>query len=255
MLASHLPKPGNPSGTAMTTRQAEPDVNSGPIPLLNEYKHGLTRRRLLQTATGGLSLRRLPWFIHLSQSSLYTAPLLLGLPFVVLDVLHVWNPHYLAVLYGCLVSLVMLALAMTGVCVRRRGTSITGVETTDVQVGDDEEEDVMEFTSCFSLETFKFIFAQKKSHSVLLHPLTSGLVAFTGCFMLLPSVVGDAMPVGGVVVVCVLGWATLCNALYSLSVGPPPEMATYRPTDPLELRAHMRPFYVLVLAAAFFTIR
>lgn len=238
----------------MATREAgQQEGESGPIPLLNQYKHGLTRRRLLQTATGGLRLRRLPCHVHLVQLFLYSFPLLSGLPFIVLDLTHVWSPYYLATVYGCLIGMLTLASAIAQMCIGHHKASSVEGRSVEPRVGDGEEEDAVDDISCFSLDTF--IFAPKKIHSVLIHPLTSGLLAFGGCFVLLPSVVGEAVPLGGVVVVCVLGWTTLCNALYSHTVSPPPEPVAYRPTDPLELKFLMRPSYVMALAAVFIIVR
>jgi len=44
----------------------------------------------------------------------------------------------------------------------------------------------------------------------------------------------------------ILGWLTLLIAQYPLTTAAPPETATYRTTDILELSAVMRSFYVYI---------
>ena len=224
--------------------------SSDPIPLLNEYKYALSRRRILQTLTGGLKFRRAPWYVHLIQLVLWFAPLLLCSPFIVLEAVGLWNPYYLATVYGCVMGGGVLVLGVTGACVRKRNQVAPSVANAQL---DDEES--VDFSSCCKLETFNFIFSKKKIHSLILHPLISGLFSFAGSLMLFPGVMQEAMHIAGVVVVCVIGWFALCNAHYSLSVSAPHETATYRPTDSLELRFLMRPFYVMATAAVFISVR
>ena len=222
------------------------------VPLLNEYKHALFKRRILQTLTGGLKLRKVPWYILAIQLALWISPLLVCVPFIILEALDIWNQYYLAIVYGSVVGLAVLALSMTVFCVRHTTTPVVELESVGPQLDD---EDSVDFSSCFELETLNFVFTTKKIYGLLLHPLVSGLVSFAGCFMLFPRVLQEVMPIGGMVVVFAFGWFTLCNALYSLSVGPPPETATYRPIDYLGIKFLMRPFYVLAVAALFFPVR
>ena len=162
-----------------------------------------------------------------------------------------WSPYFLALVYGCVVGLGVLLLNIIRACVRYSARENEGVGP---QL-DDEDSIDFSGSSCFHLETFDFIFAKRRLHSLLLHPLVSGLLSFAGCFMLFPRVLQETLPVAGVVVVALFGWFTLCNALYSLTAGPPHETAVYRPMDPLELRFLMRPFYVLAVAVGFFSVR
>lgn len=237
--------------TKVSTWQPSAMASSEPIPLLNKYKYGLSRRRFLQTLTGGLKLRKAPWYAHLIQLALWIGPLLLCLPFIVLEALGVWNEYYLASVYGCVMGGGVLALGVSGACIRRHCV-VDVPPVADIQLDDEES---IDFTSCCELEMFNFIFSKKKVHSLLLHPLLSGLFSFAGCVMLSLGVMQEAMHVAGVVVVFILGWFTLCNAHYSLSVAAPHETATYRATDPLELRFLMRPFYVMITAVVFILVR
>ena len=249
MLATTWAEPeGEPADwlTAMANSES-----SEPIPLLNEYKYALSRRRILQTLTGGLKLRKAPWYTHLIQLLLWVAPLLLCLPFIVLEAVGVWNRYYLATVYGCVMGGGVLVLGVTGACVRRR-SQVVAPSVANAQLDDEES---IDFSSCCELETFNFIFSKKKIHSLILHPLISGLFSFAGSLMLFPGVMQEAMHIAGVVVVSVTGWFALCNAHYSLSVSAPHETATYRPTDSLELRFLMRPFYVMATAAVFISVR
>lgn len=223
------------------------------VPLLNQYKHALLRRRLLQTLTGGLKLHRAPWYIHLIQLTLWTAPFFIALPFVVISAHRLWNNYYLALIYGFTQGLAVLLLEIIGVIVRcRQQHAVNNIG--DAQL-DDEESIDFALESCCTFETFDFIFARKKLHSLILHPFISGLVSFSACFILQPSIMLESLHIAGVVIVSTIGWYTLCSAHYSLSVSPPHETATYRPTDPLDLRCITRPFYIVAIAAIFIPLR
>ena len=227
-------------------------TNSPNIPLLNQYKHALFRRRFIQTLTGGVRIRRAPWYIHLIQLSLWTAPFVFALPFIIISSLYLWNPYYVALVYGAIQGINALLVETIGGIIRYRHGSNTGVG--DAQLDDEESVDFV-LGSCCSFETFDFIFARKKLHSLILHPLVSGLVSFAGCFILQPSVMLESLHIAGVVFVSVFGWYTLCSAHYSLNVSPPQETANYRPTDPLDLRFLTRPFYIVAIAAIFIPLR
>ena len=235
--------------TRHTEHHDSPATN---VPLLNQYKHALLRRRLLQTLTGGLKIRRAPWYIHLIQLTLWTAPFLNALPFVIVSALRLWNEYYLALTYGSIQGLSVLLLEIVGVIVGCRQQHADNVGDTQL---DDEESVDFAFESCCTFETFYFIFARKKLHSLILHPLISGIVSFSACFILQPSVMLESLHIAGVVVVSIIGWYTLCSAHYSLSVSPPHETPTYRPTDPLDLRFITRSFYIVAIVAIFIPLR
>ena len=227
------------------------DTPASNVPLLNQYKHALLRRRLLQTITGGLKLRRAPWYIHLIQLMLWTAPFLIALPFVIISALRLWNNYYLALIYGFTQGLAVLLLEIIGVIVRCKQQHADNCNVGDTQLDDEESIDFALESCC----TFDFIFARKKLHSLILHPFISGLVSFSACFILQPSIMLESLHIAGVVIVSIIGWYTLCSAHYSLSVSSPHETATYRPTDPLDLRFITRPFYIVAIAAIFIPLR
>lgn len=225
------------------------------VPLLNQYKHALTRRRLLQTITGGLRIRSAPWYIHVIQLSLWTAPFVCALPFIIISSLSLWNPYYIALVYGSIQGISVLLLEVIGVLIRyRHSKSTDNVGIGDAQL-DDEESTDFALGSCCTFETFDFIFARKRLHSLLLHPLASGLLSFCGCFILQPSIMLESLHIAGVVIVSIIGWYALSSAHYSLSVSPPQETANYRPTDPLDLRFLARPFYIVAVVAIFISTR
>ena len=238
-----------PSGEVRGTDHSTTDTH---VPLLNEYKHALLRRRLLQTITGGVKIRRAPWYIHLIQLSLWIIPLVIALPLTIISALRLWNEYYLALIYGTMQGLSVLLLEMIGVIIRYRHPRM--VNNGDTQLDDEES---IDFTlgSCCTFETYDFIFTHKKLHSLLIHPLISGLVSFSASFILQPSIMLESLHIAGVVIVSVIGWYTLCSAHYSLSVLPPHETATYRPTDPLDFRFITRSFYIVAIAAIFIPLR
>lgn len=237
-------------------RAASPSHHSTHPPLLNQYKHALLRRRLLQSLTGGPKIRRAPWYIHIAQLALWTTPLVFALPFIVISSLRLWNPYYLTLIYGFIQGFAALLLEMMGVVIRYQHNkkNILSSEIRDPQLDDEESVDFAP-ESCCSFETFDFVFACKKLHSLILHPLASGLLAFSGCFILQPSIMLESMHIAGVVFVSIFGWYAVCSAHYSLTVSPPQETATFRPTDPLDLRFLMRPFYIVAIVAIFIPLR
>lgn len=226
------------------------------VPLLNQYKYALLRRRLFQTLTGGLKIRRAPWYIHLIQLTLWIAPFVTALPFIIISALHLWNDYYLALIYGFLQGLTVLLLEIVGVIVRYRQRRHADNVVGDTDLDDEESIDIV-LELCCTFETFDFIFARKKPHSLILHPFISGLLSFSACFILQPSIILESVhgDIVEVIAISIIGWYALCSAHYSLSVSPPHETATYRPTDPLELRFVTRPFYIVAIAAIFIPLR
>lgn len=230
------------------------------VPLLNNYKHGLLRRRFLQTLLGGAKVRRVPYYVHLIQALLWVLPLVLSVPFLVVDGLGLWNQYLLAMVYGCAVGVLVLVEGVVVASLRRRwrrghDTAGVGVRGTTEENDEDDESDEVIIMSCIGPETINFVFGPKRLLSVVVHPLVSGAFCFAGSFVLLPSVMQESMPIGGVVVVSVFGWFAMCVAHYSLAVRAPPETAVYRHVDPLELKFLHRPFHLLLAGIVFITLR
>ena len=230
--------------------------NRTTVPLLNSYKHGLVRRRLLQTVTGGLKLQRAPCYVHLLQSTIYVVPLALAIPFVVLDGLKVWNEYYLALVYAFIHTLALFTLRLSVYCSRKCVHADRGAGT-ETQLEDDDDDDAIEaVTSCCSQSTLFFIFPSKSLPSLLLHSLlVCGLLSFTSSFVLLPRTLTTHLPLPGAVVVGIAGWLVTCGVHYSLTVNSPPETAVYRPTDLLGLAPLMRPAYLIFCATFIIVVR
>lgn len=240
----------------------------GPVPLLNQYKYGLLRRRLLALMTGGLNIRRAPWLLHVIQVSLWISPVLLSVPFVVVDALRLWNQYYIALVYAIVMALFSLTLELcVGVWRHSKGERYilccyndsymctrTGGLFTSSQYGD-EQDDAIQFDSLLDRTSVDFIFSVKRLPSLTLSPLVTGVLSYAVCYPLLPSLLLESLPVAGVVVVFLLGWITGCVTLYSLCTRAPTEAAVYRATDPLELRFITRPLYVISLTAIYIALR
>lgn len=220
------------------------------VPLLNNYKHGLLRRRLLQTILGGARIRKVPWHVHLIQVGLWVFPLCLSIPFIALDGVNLWSKYLLALIYGSSVGVVDLVEGLVVHMLRWRQRT-ANLNTNEL----DEEEDEIEIRTCCGMDYISFIFSPKSLFSVLLHPFVSGVFAYAGFFLLLPNVLLESLPIAGVVVVSWFGWYTVCSAHYSLSTRAPPETAVYRPTDPLELKFLNRPFYIFLIGSIFILLR
>ena len=220
------------------------------VPLLNNYKHGLLRRRLFQTLLGGVRIRKVPWYIYLIQAGLWTFPLALSIPFIVIDGLDLWSKYFLALLYGITQGIFVLVEGLL-ICLLRHRQRRNSSETSQF----DDEQETVEIPSCCRMDVIEFIFSSKRMFSVLLHPIASGALSYVGFFLLQPSVLQEFLPTAGVILVSLLGWFTICCSHYSLSVRAPPEIAVYRPTDPLELRFLNRPFHVILIGIIFFLLR
>ena len=222
------------------------------VPLLNSYKRGLAARRLLQTATGGLKLQKAPYYIHLLQFTLYLSPLILAIPFILLDAFGVWNEYYLALVYTFIHTLAIFTLVLGVLLVRR----YTDSANQDISPDNQFDDDTIEVTSCCSYATLSFIFQSKRIIFVLLHSLLfCGLLSFASSFILLPRVLLEHLPLPGTVLVCITGWLVTCGAHYSLNVREPHETAIYRPTDLLGLGPLLRPAYLLSCATTIIIIR
>ena len=222
------------------------------VPLLNSYKYGLATRRLLQTATGGLKLRRSPCYINLPQLAIYLVPLLLAIPFIILDSLGVWKEHYLALVYTLIHTLVIFTLRLCVYCTRRYQPTITANE----RLSNDDDDDEIDIKSCYG--TLSFIFHSKHIISIIIHSLlVSPLLSFTSSFILLPRVLLEHLSgiTVAVFVVSVAGWMVTCGTHYSLSINQPHETAVYRPTDRLVLGPLKRPVYLILCATAIIVVR
>ena len=222
------------------------------VPLLNSYKYGLVARRLLQTATGGLRLRRAPCLLHALQFTFYLSPLALAVPFIILDALGVWNEYYLALVYAFIHTLAGISLSTWVHCVKKMRRSER--RQFDRRLDDDDDDDAIDVASCH--DALDFLFHSKHTVSLVLHSLlVSGLLSFASSLTLLPRVLTAHLPPAGAVVVGVAGWVVTCGAHYSLSVSRPHETAVYRPTDPLELGPVVRPAHLLFCATAIIGVR
>ena len=221
-------------------------------PLINKYKYGLCRRRFLQTLFGGPVFSFAPWFVHITQAVLWFLPLILSAPFIILDVLSLWNQYLLALVYSCVMGLIVLSEEIA-VFIVRQSLEHQGSHQRSLQL--DDENVTVNIPSFYSKESIGFIFTLKSKFSLVLHPLVSGLLSFMGCFILLPTILQEVLHVSLTVLVFVIGWLTLCSAQYSLSIRLPSEIAVYRPTDFLGLRSYYRPFYILALGSVFMLVR
>lgn len=220
------------------------------VPLLNNYKHGLLRRRLLQTFLGGARVRKVPWHVYLIQAGLWVYPLCLSIPFIALDGVNLWSKYLLALVYGSSVGVVVLVEGLVVHMLRWRQRT-TNLNTNEL----DDEKDEIEILTCCGMDYISFIFSPKSLFSVILNPFVSGISSYAGYFILLPNVLQESLPIAGVVVVSLLGWYTVCSAHYSLSTRAPPETAVYRATDPLELKFLNRPFYIFLIGSIFIPLR
>lgn len=219
------------------------DNSAETAPLLNDYKLEYFSRRLPQTISGGLKFKtgfKLPCSIFLSEVLVFLIPLLLSVVLTIPSELNNELQLTLTLVYGsvmfCISFLTHIALKVIG-------------KKSDKRKGNFKfysEDDELEFASCASLESMRYIF-HKKHHNVniLLHSLVYGAVCGVSFHYLLPSktkiVFGSS---SASIAYYILGWLTVCIGQYSLIAQAPPEPAQYRTTDQLELLPLQRPFFV-----------
>lgn len=222
------------------------------IPLLNEYKEQFFWRRFLQTLLGGPKLRLgydAPPYVYLMQVALFSIPLILGIVFTVLTETGVASDVVAVCLYGGVIVIFVLATQVVSMLVRQRETTISPLATnTQNMLAEDDE---LFFESCCSVGTIEFVVPGKKyKANIFIHAAIAGLVGALGFWYLLPTTLDGLYNdrIGVTIVLYILGWVTLCVALYSVAVSSPPEMATFRTTDTWEIASLMRPFYILLFA-------
>ncbi len=219
------------------------------VPLLNEYKYGLCRRKLLRSLFGGPTVRVAPFFIHAIQTVIWFSPVLPAIPIVILDALEVLNSYYLAIIYAAVMGgLVATAELILFIIIYRYSSWNQRIQL------DDESEEVY-IASVYSLESISYVYDSRQKIDLILRPLVSAMISFVGIYILLPTVLMDMLPIPWIVVFIIVGWVVLCLTHYSVMVRHPPETAVYRATGPHILRWCYRPVYVLVVGIAIILVR
>lgn len=219
------------------------------VPLLNEYKREFLAKRLPQTILGGLKLKigyDAPVYVYINQIILFLIPFLLGGLFTLLVELGTMEDHIAVYVYGGLMMVFVIVTQLVS-------TFVQGSHSTDLSFVKKKnllsEEDEVDFISCCDSETFKFVVPPKKYKiNIIIHALVSGPMCALCLWYLLPTTLNNIYysNTGGVVVIFILGWLTVCIGQYPLTTAAPPETATYRTTDILELSALMRAFYIFI---------
>ncbi|XP_037072211.1 pecanex-like protein 4 [Pollicipes pollicipes] len=120
------------------------------------------------------------------------------------------------------------------------------------------QDDEVEFHGLCRWTTWGFMVPGKRRVvSVVLHPVAAGLVAAAATFALAPANFDNIVSRGSAMVAVfpVLGWFSVCAALYSLTVARPPEPATLQALDEWDLAAFNRPLHVLLLTVPLLVIK
>ena len=224
-------------------------MDRGGAPLLNDYKLEFFWKRLPQTILGGPKLRlgngsraRAPYYVYFNQILIFFVPFILGGLLTVLAELDVVSPSSCGYIYGSLMFLFVLGLQLASWLIRRSANMAAKLQNNALA-----EDDEVEFVSCCGVETIQFIIPGKKfAVNMVLHALVSGCVCGLMLLYILPSNLNNLFSnTGATVVIFSLGWLAVCIAQYSLTAAPPPEPATFRALDSLEVAPLMRPFYVM----------
>ncbi|WAR18991.1 PCX4-like protein [Mya arenaria] len=220
------------------------------VPLLNEYKLEFFWKRFPQTVLGGLKLRlgyEAPAYVYLAQLVLFFLPFMLGGGFTLLVELEVIQDYIAVYTYGALITAyILLVQLISHIIQASQGSDLPLMRKKKNLLS---EEDEVDFISCCDPDTVKFVIPPKKYKlNVLVHALVGGPMAGLALLYLLPTTLNDLYNnTGGTVMLFMLGWLAVLVALYPLVTAAPPETATYRTTDAMELSAVMRAFYVYLL--------
>lgn len=237
------------------------------VPLLNEYKRTFLFKRIPQTVLGGLKLRlgyEAPFYVYISQITLWLVPLLLGCIFtVVLELAYTDDKisDFLLLytcLYGaCIVIFVVVIQTISTVVEMKEKESEEHAAAGGMAVVQKKrnlfaDEDEVQFESCCGAETLTFVVPPKKFKiNIAFHAMLSGLVCGLGFWYLLPYTVNKLYghSYGATVAIFILGWLTVCITQYSLTTTAPAEPAVYRTTDIHELLPLTRPLYAVLCYA------
>ena len=219
--------------------------------LLNSYKHRLVKRRLLQTATGGLKLQKAPYFIHVFQLLVYLTPIVIAAPSIILSALDVWNEYFTSLFHSCIHVLVVFVFRMAEYCIRRK----FGNDCRPSSAQSDDE-DMTDTEKSFGDMVYLIYVIPKNIIYLCIHSIiASGLLSFASSYILAPKVLTEYFSIPVTVVVCTWGLLVTCNAHYSLNIHQPRETAVYRPTDRLELKPLLRATHIICVFLGIISIR
>ena len=217
------------------------------VPLMNKYKEEFFWRRFLQTLLGGPKLRLgydAPSYVYGIQVALFGLPLVFGIALTILAETGAASSVVAVCAYGGVTATFVLVTQVASTLIRQRETTISPLTTNAQNIL--AEDDEVYFESWRSVGTIEFIVPGKKYRAnIVVHAAAVGVVGALGFWYLLPTTLNQLFGICVTVILYVLGWFTLCVALYSVAFSSPPETATFRTTDPWEVAPLMRPFYVL----------
>ena len=222
-----------------------------PFPtVLNEYKYVLTRRRLLQTLTGGVKVQVLPISVHILQWLLWIFPLAVSVPFIATG--DLWNTYYIGLTYSTLCGFgTLLVGCIVKILFRKLRRNSLANNTSD------EEQDIIILPSILSITALSLVFPRKNCIDIVIHAISSGLTCYSAVTLLNVYVMVDIISLPSTVFVFIIGTITLCTAHYSLIANPPHEISIYRQhhQDRLHLFYLRRCVYVILIGTIFTLIK
>jgi hypothetical protein len=222
-------------------------------PLLNEYKEQFFWKRLPQTVFGGLRLKlgyRSPFYVYALQIALFLLPAIVGGFFSCLVELADVSLTVGASVCGVVLGVIVLFLHIFVYWRRERSSPVQRFNGSVL-----DEDDQIEFTSCYGPETLGFIIVPKKQHSVFIHSVVCGGLGAGAMTYLLPSRLSDLFTTGPVIAIVLFGWITICIVHHSLAFSAPPEPAQFTPQDIFEFAVLTRPFYAALFLSFDFAAR
>ncbi len=120
-----------------------------------------------------------------------------------------------------------------------------------------DEEDKIELKGCCSSKTWRFLIPCKRHFAnIFLHSTMAAAASMAAGHFLMSKFISDILggdPGGGVVLsICIFGWFSVLQALHALIIISPPETATFRAHDSLEIGYMSRSVHVILLTVPHF---
>ena len=246
-------------------------------PLLNEYKRKFVFKRILQTFFGGCLLKfnyEVPFYIYLFQFLLYILPFIISCIGILLEDLafDITTTNVLNNSTSTNVSLITAAVFCLYInLIKIFLKIIIPVKSNRMQKKNQNsvlaDEDVLEFDeskncigNCCTYDKLNYLIPNLLNVTVnrsskalnlillilklLIDTSIAFFIIFSSVYFLSITYLINFYGLGGSIVVFIISWIVVCNALYALLIREPFEMAVYNTSSTFSFNYLSRAFYV-----------
>lgn len=231
--------------------------NHGGAPLLGNSIIGFVKRRMFQTALGGVRISGgdNPWYIISCQLLLFSLPGAIGGLATGLIESDTLSPFEGAVFSGIVLFVVHIYLRWFA---DRQSLKVDtldgGLQERRAAISDD---DGITFFGCCDPQTTVFVLPPASSVlEKIVNAIVLSVMQAIATLFLLPSRTIDALGDDLAVALCVLGWISVCIAVFGLTGNTPVEPSRFRELSNSPLNGHSlsRSVHVLILTSIEFAI-